>query len=460
MTFAVAFGHCANCSPKARAAASASARVGARRRARHRVQRPLRLPLHALGQRRQYVLGLVHPAALLARAGEDLPERRPEAERPVADGQLGVAHAALAQLPQQLEPGLRVLAVAVLHGHEFLAAVGPDAHQHQAAEPVLLKAHVEVHAVRPAVAVADRGEAAPPPALVLRLPRLAEPAHARGGEARLRAEEGRQRRDEVARREPAQVAQRQQLGHLRRAPHVGRQQRRDVALPVAAVIDARRLHGDAARGGRDRSRAGVAVAHDEPPPFLIDGGGVTLELGLALGLQRHREQLLGGQAAALVQADLRPGSPFALASLMHYPQHPAYSSRPASSGHLLLDSGRVRLLSLLAHPQLSGIPLDRQGGGQEDDGRGLVVGDGDWQVRGYVHVAAAGGGVGQGILIVARVLVLVRLDGYGLDGVPVSGGEGQLAAAVQGGARQDQVGAGVARNGDGDVVGWVASLTL
>ena len=79
---------------------------------------------------------------------------------PSADGQLGVAHAALTQLPQQVEPGLRVLAVVVLHGYEFLAAVGPYAHQHQAAEPVLLEAHVEVHAVRPEVDVVDRGEAA------------------------------------------------------------------------------------------------------------------------------------------------------------------------------------------------------------------------------------------------------------------------------------------------------------
>ncbi len=331
MTFAVAFGHC--------------------------VQRPLRLSLHALGQRRQHVRRLVHPAALLARAGEDLTQRRPEAERAVADRQLRGLHAAPAQVPQQVEPGLRVLAVAVLHGHQFLAAVGTHPQQHQAAQPVLLEAHVEVHAVRPEVDVVDPAQAALPPAVVLGLPGLREPPHGRGGEARPRTEEGRERGQEVARREPPQVEQRQHLGHLRRTPHVGRQQRRDVALTVAAVVDARRLHGDAARGGRDLARAGVAVAHGQPPARRVDRNGVALEVGLAFGLQRQREHLLGGQAAELVQAHLLLGPHLLMpASLMHYPQHPAYSSRPASSGHLLLDSGRVRRLSLLADPQLPGIP--------------------------------------------------------------------------------------------------------
>ena len=92
------------------------------------------------------------------------------------------------------------------------------------------------------------------------------------------------------------------------------------------------------------------------PAQRIDRGSVALEVGLTFGFQRQREHLLGGQTTEFVQTDLRPGPCFPLASLMHYPQHPAYSSRPASSGHLLLDSGRVRRLSLLADPQLLGIP--------------------------------------------------------------------------------------------------------
>lgn len=110
--------------------------------------------MHALRQRRQHVLVLVHPATLLARAGKDLPERRPEAERAITDSQFG-ARMPRAQVPQQIEPGLRVLAVAVHNGHEFLAAVGTHPDQHQAAQPVLLEAHVEVHAVRPEVDVVD-----------------------------------------------------------------------------------------------------------------------------------------------------------------------------------------------------------------------------------------------------------------------------------------------------------------
>ena len=77
---------------------------------------------------------------------------------------------------------------------------------------------------------------------------------------------------------------------------------------------------------------------------------MALELGLPFGLQRHPEQLLGGQAAALVQAGLRPRPRFALASLMDYPQHPAYSSPAGFLRPLLLtQGGYAASLSWLIH---------------------------------------------------------------------------------------------------------------
>ena len=101
---------------------------------------------------------------------------------------------------------------------------------------------------------------------------------------------------------------------------------------------------------RHLSRAEVAWG-DHAAALSIDRARVALEVGLPFGLQRHPEHLLGGHAAELVQSDLRPRPRFPLAFLMDYPQHPAYGF-PATP----VDSGRVRRLSLLAHPQLLAIP--------------------------------------------------------------------------------------------------------
>ncbi len=47
-------------------------------------QRPLGLGLHGFGQAVQHVSGLMHPAALIARARVDFIQRRPKSQRPVA----------------------------------------------------------------------------------------------------------------------------------------------------------------------------------------------------------------------------------------------------------------------------------------------------------------------------------------------------------------------------------------
>ena len=66
---------------------------------------------------------LVQPVALLVGLGEDEPERLPEPERPVADGEHRCLHAAVTQVTQQRRPGVRGLPVALFDGDELLVAV-------------------------------------------------------------------------------------------------------------------------------------------------------------------------------------------------------------------------------------------------------------------------------------------------------------------------------------------------
>ena len=69
----------------------------------------------------------MHPAALLARGGEDLAQRAPEFQGAVADGEHRGAHAAAGAVTQQVGPGLGRLAVAIEPDAQFgriLAAYG------------------------------------------------------------------------------------------------------------------------------------------------------------------------------------------------------------------------------------------------------------------------------------------------------------------------------------------------
>ena len=148
---------------------------------------------------RRYVRSLVHPTPLFFGGREDVPEGGPEAERPVAHGQHGAGQAPLAQAAQQGRPGLLRLPVAVGQGDQLLGAVGADADDDQAAQPVLLQADVEVHPVYPPVHVVGARQVPAGPALVLVLPGLGEPGDRRGRQARPRAEELAQGGGEVAR---------------------------------------------------------------------------------------------------------------------------------------------------------------------------------------------------------------------------------------------------------------------
>src|SRR5699024_3989915 len=88
------------------------------------LHRPGRPRLGRLRQRRQDIRGLVEPAALLLRRREHVPDRSPEAERAVADGQDRVGHAAAVvdpRLTHRHGPGSR--------GHLPFAVVTVAYHQ-------------------------------------------------------------------------------------------------------------------------------------------------------------------------------------------------------------------------------------------------------------------------------------------------------------------------------------------
>ena len=97
----------------------------------------------------------MQPAALVARAGEDLVERLPEAERPVADRDLGRdGQAAPLHLDQQFAPALGAFAHADLEADQFLLALRRGADQHEHALGLVLHPGLQVDAVGPDVDVA------------------------------------------------------------------------------------------------------------------------------------------------------------------------------------------------------------------------------------------------------------------------------------------------------------------
>jgi hypothetical protein len=105
--------------------------VGFAPRFHHLVQQRLGPWLQALAHGVEHVGDLVHPAALFARSGEDVSERRPGTQGAVAGHGLRLVEAAVAQVAQRGRPGVGRLAVAVLDGQQLLDAVlaHPDHHQ-------------------------------------------------------------------------------------------------------------------------------------------------------------------------------------------------------------------------------------------------------------------------------------------------------------------------------------------
>jgi hypothetical protein len=166
-----------------------------------------------------------------------------------------------------------------------------------------------MHPVHPPVHVVGARQVPLRPLVVLGLPGLGEALHGGGGQVGRRAEELAQGGSEVPRRQAAQVKHRQDLGHLGRLSHVGRQDDRAVMLAFPAVIDPGGFDLGQAGTGRYLPFLGIAIADDEALARLVDQVGVGVQVGPALGEERHLEHFLGGQAAQLVQADSRGCDP-------------------------------------------------------------------------------------------------------------------------------------------------------
>ena len=80
----------------------------------------------------------VLPASLVARSGENLLERFPEAERSVADRDLGRGDTACFQVNEQFAPALRTLADTDLEADEFFLAFGRGADDDEHASGIIL----------------------------------------------------------------------------------------------------------------------------------------------------------------------------------------------------------------------------------------------------------------------------------------------------------------------------------
>jgi hypothetical protein len=190
------------------------------------------------------------PVALLARLRPHVPHGDPEAEGAIAHGNDGRAHTPPLQVAEHCLPTLRALAVAVLDGDQLLRPVGPHADHDQRAEPVVLQADVEVHAVDADVHVVAVGEAPLLEIPVLVLPLVGQPRDVRGGQTgRVLSEERHEGLPEIAGGQPPQVEHGQHLGDLRGATHVRREDAARELAPVAIGVDPtivhpRGIHGD------------------------------------------------------------------------------------------------------------------------------------------------------------------------------------------------------------------------
>lgn len=93
----------------------------------------------------------------------DVADGLPQPQRPVGHGQHRLGHALLAQVTEQVRPGLRGFPVAIGHRDQFFGPVGTHPDQDQQAQGVLIavgvgQADVDVHPVGPHVHVVDVGQ--------------------------------------------------------------------------------------------------------------------------------------------------------------------------------------------------------------------------------------------------------------------------------------------------------------
>jgi hypothetical protein len=204
-------------------------------------------------------------------------------------------------------PAIGRLAEAVLHGDQLLGTVRTCPDHDQRAEPVLLQANVEVNAVDPDVDVVAIPEIAALEAPVFLLPdreQVRDVGRAEPG--RILAEQRLQRRPEVSAREPAQIQDRQHLGHLRRTPHVRRQDRTREPLPLSfgirpPIVDPPRRDLERSRTDRHPARA-PSRCEPQSTTLPIALPSETLQIGIDLDLQYRREHPPSAFPCKVVQA--------------------------------------------------------------------------------------------------------------------------------------------------------------
>jgi hypothetical protein len=158
----------------------------------------------ALGQLVQDVASPVVPAALVAGRRVHLAQGGPQPEAAVADRQERRGETALAQVAQDVGPGVGALAIAEAHAEQFLVPIRTRADDHEQAARLGFESGAEVDPVRPDVGEGALDRAAPERAVV-GFPVDLEAQDRRAGEGGLLTEELSERRLEVARGEAFEV---------------------------------------------------------------------------------------------------------------------------------------------------------------------------------------------------------------------------------------------------------------
>src|SRR5215470_6705489 len=113
----------------------------------------------------------MNPTALVPGAGKDLLDRLPEAERAVADREVGCdLKTTPPDVDEEFAPALRALPHPGLEADEFLLALRGGSNQHKHAFGALFHSRLQVDAVRPHVHITPRREIALLPGVVFGLP--------------------------------------------------------------------------------------------------------------------------------------------------------------------------------------------------------------------------------------------------------------------------------------------------
>ena len=279
------------------------------------MQGALGLGLQALGQLVEHVGQPVDPAALLARLGPHLPDRHPKAQRAVAHRHHRRPHPAPFEIAKHRRPALLALTVAVLNSEELLGPVGTNPNHDKGAQAILFQTDTEVDPVHPDVDVVELAQVSPLKFRMLPLPLGRQPRDRRRRQARrIFSQQNGQRFAEIARGETPQVEHRQHLGHLGRAPHVGRKNPARKTLLAAQcihapVVDPRGVNLHGARTQGDLPRPGLAVSHHQRSVPFVPLVPMVLDVGSRFRLHRHGQHPPGALACYLVQ---HPSRLFAL----------------------------------------------------------------------------------------------------------------------------------------------------